>query len=79
MDYNPRTSITLTGCNQVINFFGEMLRAFVIVASFNLHPIFGIPSFKLDLDMLTGLKKSLIQHGEAQRPYVTEIIPDVSP
>ena len=56
-----------------------MLRAFVIVASFNLHPVFGIPSFKLDLDMLTGLKKSLIQHGEAQRPYVTEIIPDVSP
>ena len=56
-----------------------MLRAFVIVASFNLHPIFGTPSFKLDLDMLAVLKKSLIQHGGAQRPYVTEIIPDVSP
>ena len=38
-----------------------MLRDFVIVASFNLHPIFGIPSFKLDLDMLAVLKKSLFQ------------------
>ena len=56
-----------------------MLHAFAIVASFNLHPIFGTPSFKLDLDMLAVLKKSLIQHGGTQRPYVTEIIPDVSP